>query len=59
INNLMVPVPVVPVVFWGMSPPFIIYINTYISISYVIFRREVVFHFLTGTTGTGTETLQS
>jgi hypothetical protein len=40
-----------------MSPPFIIYINTYISISYIIFRREVVFHFLTGTTGTGTETL--
>ena len=40
-----VTVTVVTVVFFDISPPLIIYINTYISISYIIFRRGLHYSF--------------
>ena len=39
--------------FFIVLIPLIIYITTYISISYIILRKELLFHFLIGRTGSG------
>lgn len=41
-------------VFWQFHYPLFLYITIYILISYIVYRRSFVPHFLTGTFGTGT-----
>ena len=52
-GRLSVPVPVVPIVFSGFQIPSL-YITTYISIIYIIYRRVVALRFFIGTGITGT-----
>ena len=49
-----VPVPVVPVIFLMFQHSLYLYITIYISISYIVYIRVSVPHFLIGTIGTGT-----
>ena len=45
INDQSVTITVVTVIFFDITLPPIIYINTYISISYILYRGGVVTHF--------------
>ena len=54
INDQSVTITVVTVIFFDITLPSIIYINTYISISYILYRGGIVTHFLIVTTVTVT-----